>query len=165
MPAWKESNQSGMRYVGAFYFPSTTGQCKQQRICVSWVALDVYIFWVLDGWKRGDGARAVCTQSRVTSATPAGRLIMSGWAGYFVTSQERLLFISHWKLAINYIFILLLGAIKGIFVNRKILVFQITCDVFSPAARGQRNKAKERYRLGKINTTKLYTPRWSAVPG
>jgi hypothetical protein len=40
-------------------------------------------------------------------------------------------------------------------VNRKILVFQITCDVFSPAARGQRTRAKQRYRLGKINTTKL----------
>jgi hypothetical protein len=142
-----------MRYVGAFYFPSAAPPANaNSSVFVSWVALDVYIFWVLDG--KEEMEREPCTQSRVTSATPAGRLIMSRLGRLLrdITGTPSLHF--SLKLAINYIFILLLGAIKGIFVNRKILVFQITCDVFSPAARGQRT-AEERYRLGKINTTKL----------
>lgn len=102
-------------------------------VFVSWVALDVYICILGAGWKRRDGARAVHAVTsdlgypgRSAHYERLGRLLRD------ITGTPSLHF--SLKLAINYIFILLLGAIKGIFVNRKILVFQITCDVFSPAA-------------------------------
>jgi hypothetical protein len=69
------------------------------------------------------------------------------------------------KLAINYIFILLLGAIKGIFVNRKILVFQITCDVFStPAAHARPTHTQPRREISARQNQQQNTQRSSAVP-
>jgi hypothetical protein len=98
MPAWKESNQSGMRYVGAFYFPSAAHHRPMQTaayLCELGCIGRGYILGA--GWmekKRWSASRVHAVTSdlgypgRSAHYERLGRL-------YFVTSQERLLFISH----------------------------------------------------------------------
>lgn len=132
VPAWKESNQSGMRCDRAFFiFERFLGAPHRPMQTAAYLLHWTCIFrcWM-------EKKRWSYSASRVHAVTSdlgypgrsahyerLGRLLRD------ITGTPSLHF--SLKLAINYIFILLLGAIKGIFVNRKILDFQITCDVFA----------------------------------